>query len=171
MLSCQWYFNQTIRTNFKNLLQIQNSVNSLQQQLNSSQHSIEDAQKYLAEHVVNYNGSVRILPATPLSYPSFPVVCPSGGGLSVIVDWQCIEAMAQSYRQRAMKANASGYANYTSIRNSYSMVRCSDALFLFLLKLGWREPFFFKSLSRHGLEFLNSRPKVLKNDNKSRVLF
>ena len=42
--------------------------------------------------------------------------------MSVIVDWQCIEAMAQSYRQRAVRANESGHANYTSIRSGYSMV-------------------------------------------------
>lgn len=103
-------------------LQIQSSIDSLQRQLNNSQSSVEDAQKYLSEHVTNFNGSVRITPAVPLMYPSFPVVCPSGGGVSVIVDWQCIEAMAQSYRQRAVRANESGHANYTSIRSGYSMV-------------------------------------------------
>lgn len=103
-------------------MQIQSSISSLQLQLNNSQSSIQDAQKYLSEHVTNFNGSVRIIPAVPLIYPSFPVVCPSGGGVSVIVDWQCIEAMAKSYRERAVRANETGHANYTSIRSSYSMV-------------------------------------------------
>lgn len=104
------------------ILQIQSSISSLQQELNDSQSLIEDAQTYLSEHVVDFNGSVRIVPAIPSMYPSFPVVCPSGGGVSVIVDWQCIEAMATSYRQRAMQANESGHANYSSIQSSYSMV-------------------------------------------------
>ena len=65
----------------------------------------------------------------------------------MIVDWQCIEAMAQSYRQRAMEANASGYANYTIIRNSYSMVRCLDTLFFFLLKRGRRDVFLDRSVN------------------------
>ena len=104
------------------ILQIQSSISSLQLELNNSQSLIEDARTYLSEHVVDFNGSVRIVPAIPSMYPSFPVVCPSGGGVSVIVDWQCIEAMATSYRQRAMQANESGHANYSSIQSSYSMV-------------------------------------------------
>lgn len=104
------------------ILQIQSSISSLQLELNESQSLIEDAQTYLSEHVMDFNGSVRIVPAIPSMYPSFPVVCPSGGGVSVIVDWQCIEAMATSYRQRAMQANESGHANYSSIQSSYSVV-------------------------------------------------
>ena len=104
------------------VLQIQNSISTLQQELNESRSLIEDAQTYLSEHVINFNGSVRITPAIPSMYPSFPVVCPSGGGVSVIVDWQCIKAMATSYRRRALQANESGYGNYSNIQKSYSMV-------------------------------------------------
>ena len=104
------------------IFQIQSSISSLQQELNDSQTLIEDAQTYLSEHVVDFNGSVRIVPAIPSMYSSFPVVCPRGGGVSVIVDWRCIEAMAMSYRQRAMQANESGHANYSIIQSSYSMV-------------------------------------------------
>ena len=116
-------------TSINTLLQIQSSIDSLQVELNNSQSTIEDAQRYLSEHVTNFNGSVRITPATSVVYPSFPVVCPSGGGVSVIVDWKCIEAMAESYHQRALRANESGHANYTSIQNSYSMVSVRDVLF------------------------------------------
>lgn len=104
------------------IFQIQSSISSLQQELNDSQTLIEDAQTYLSEHAVDFNGSVRIVPAIPSMYSSFPVVCPRGGGVSVIVDWRCIEAMAMSYRQRAMQANESGHANYSIIQSSYSMV-------------------------------------------------
>lgn len=112
----------TFHGTFISIFQIQNSISSLQRQLNDSKSLIEDAQTYLSEHVINFNGSVRITPADAIMYPSFPEVCPSGGGVSVIVDWQCIEAMATSYRMRAMRANESGHANYSSIQSSYSMV-------------------------------------------------
>lgn len=106
---------------------VQSSIDSFQLQLNNSLRSIEDAQSYLTEHVTNFNGSVRITPAIPLTYPSFPVVCPSGGGVSVIVDWKCIEAMALSYRQRALRANESGHENYTSIRSSNSVIQQANS--------------------------------------------
>ena len=75
--------------------------------------------RYLQENVVNFNGSVYITPIMPVTYLSRPLVCPSQGGVAVIVDWECIEAMALIYRQRALQANASGHANYTSIQRSF----------------------------------------------------
>lgn len=105
---------------------IQDSILTLQTELNKSQSSIEDAQRYLADNVTNFNGSVRIIPAMPLMYFTFPVVCPSEGGVSVVVDWRCIEAMAATYRRNALLVNESGYANYTSIENSYHEIQQSN---------------------------------------------
>ena len=56
--------------------------------------------------------------------------------MSVVVDWRCIEAMAATYRRNALLVNESGYANYTSIENSYHEVRA--IFFLFTLFQGNR---------------------------------
>ena len=72
--------------------------------------------------MINFNGSVPIIPADPMMYSSSPEVCPSEEGAIVVVDWKCIEAMATIYRLRAMEANESGQVNYSSIQSSYSMV-------------------------------------------------
>lgn len=111
----------TFEEHFSSFLQIQNSISSLQRQLNESKSLIEDAQTYISK-VINFNGSVPIIPADPMMYSSSPEVCLSGGGAIVIVDWKCIQAMATIYRVRAMEANESGHANYSSIQSSYSMV-------------------------------------------------
>ncbi|XP_015765926.1 PREDICTED: laminin subunit gamma-1-like [Acropora digitifera] len=106
---------------------IQESVESLQHRLNNSKSSIDDAMRYLQENVVNFNGSVHITPIMPVTYLSRPLVCPSQGGVTVIVDWECIEAMALIYRQRALQANASGHANYTSIQRSFIEIQRANA--------------------------------------------
>lgn len=106
---------------------IQNSISSLQRQLNDSKSLIEDAQTYISKIVTNFNGSIRIVPTDSMMYSSSPEVCPSGGGMSVIVDWKCIEAMATIYRLRAVEANESGHANYSSIQSSYSMIQQANA--------------------------------------------
>ncbi|PFX13764.1 Laminin subunit gamma-1 [Stylophora pistillata] len=106
---------------------IQNSISSLQRQLNDSKSLIEDAQTYISKVVTNFTGSIRIVPTDSMMYSSSPEVCPSGGGMSVIVDWKCIEAMATIYRLRAVEANESGHANYSSIQSSYSMIQQANA--------------------------------------------
>lgn len=106
---------------------IQESVESLQNRLNNSKSSIDDAMRYLQENVVNFNGSVHITPIMPVTYLSRPLVCPSQGGVAVIVNWECIEAMALIYRQRALQANASGHANYTSIQRSFIEIQQANA--------------------------------------------
>lgn len=106
---------------------IQESVESLQNRLNNSKSSIDDAMRYLQENVVNFNGSVHITPIMPVTYLSRPLVCPSQGGVTVIVNWECIEAMALIYRQRALQANASGHANYTSIQRSFIEIQRANA--------------------------------------------
>jgi len=47
--------------------------------------------------------------------------------VAVIVNWECIEAMAFIYRQRALQANASGHANYTSIQRSFIEIQRANA--------------------------------------------
>lgn len=106
---------------------IQESVESLQNRLNNSKSSIDNAMRYLQENVVNFNGSVHITPIMPVTYLSRPLVCPSQGGVTVIVNWECIEAMALIYRQRALQANASGHANYTSIQRSFIEIQQANA--------------------------------------------
>lgn len=107
---------------------IRASISRYQEQLNTSQQILTEAQLYLTTVVDKFNGTVEVIPMDPNQLPSAPNVQPGSGGTGVKVyaDHEVIVSMATSYRRLAYGHNASGYEAYGKIMTSYQMISLAN---------------------------------------------